>query len=176
MWWKQDNSRDLFLVICEFLRLERNFISSGWESEIRLPSGQSWVSIQVFYYPISCSGSIMGCGLRTRGFSEMMLTQHMELIFDIWSKRLRQEKDILFECPESSDLDVSIASQRMVAGLGQKCWICPLRTIILSLFLSLLVSDWLVSNEYVCQTFLHLSSAHFRLRLCVLIKRCWKHR
>ena len=32
-------------------------------------------------------------------------------------------------------------------------------------FFSLLVSDWLVSNEYVCQhrLFLHLSSAHFRL-------------
>jgi len=33
-----------------------------------------------------------------------MLTQHMELIFDIWSKQL--EKDILFERPKSSDLDV----------------------------------------------------------------------
>ena len=33
-------------------------------------------------------------------------------------------------------------------------------------FLSSLSSDWLVSNEYVCQhrLFLHLSSAHFRLR------------
>ena len=56
MWWKQDNSRDLFFI-CEFLRLERSFISSGRDSSVS--SGQSWVPIQGFYYPIFCSGSIL---------------------------------------------------------------------------------------------------------------------
>jgi len=44
MWWKQDYPRDLF-IICEF-SLGRNFIS--WDSSVF--SGQSWVSIQGFYY------------------------------------------------------------------------------------------------------------------------------
>ena len=51
-----------------------------------------------------------------------------------------------------SCVDLSPPSDKTGVLEQSACWICPLWTII-----SLLVSDWLVSNEYVCQhrLFLH---------------------